>query len=430
MAIYPSRFEVIARALALAYLVAAPNQGAAQTVSPTELARSAVSARADEAERAIRALRALGPVGHAALLETHAADVRVLREGRSSDTLERLRHAIDVVSGQRDGHASGLYFHTDLDRALEEARRRRVPVLSLRLLGRLDEELSCANSRYFRTLLYPDETVSRTLRERFVLHVSTERPAPRITIDMGDGRTMTRTITGNSVHYVLDTRGRVIDALPGLYAPAQFLAALDAASRRVASCGGLDGARFSTCVVAAHRTALAELAAAWGRRRQADPSLPDFSVFTLAAPAPANPASARNAMATTISKMVVETPVLDRVARQPTPALADAVDFVAVTERDRIALGATTLALLRLKANGADVTELARTLVANATADGLRNEIVMHRPIHAMFMADESMTTFDAANARIYAEIFRTPASDPWLGLRAPDVWDAIESLR
>ncbi len=43
---------------------------------------------------------------------------------------------------------------------------------------------------------------------------------------MGDGRRIKRTITGNSIHYLLDQDGRVLDALPGIYSPAAFLRAL------------------------------------------------------------------------------------------------------------------------------------------------------------------------------------------------------------
>ena len=45
---------------------------------------------------------------------------------------------------------------------------------------------------------------------------------PIITIDMGDGREMVRTITGNSIHYVLDAKGRVVDGIPGLYGATRF----------------------------------------------------------------------------------------------------------------------------------------------------------------------------------------------------------------
>lgn len=415
-------------------------QPRARTAPPTrmhptsELALDAVSADADEASRAIRALRALGPEGHARLMQVHSAPLARLRAATTTTPeLERLRHAIDVVSGQRDGHASGLYFHDDLDAALAEARARGVPVVSLRMLGRLDEELSCANSRYFRTILYTDEAVGRALRERFVLHVSMERPAPRITIDMGDGRTMVRTITGNSVHYVLDVRGRVIDALPGLYSPAQFLAALAAASRRVSACGGAEGERFAACMRREHQAALAALSEAWSARRARDPSLPTYDVLVRAFTSAAEPGelpSAREAMATTVSKMLVEAPVLDRVVPTPTPSRGDPVDFVAVTAAERRPLGAQALALLRLKSGQTDVTALAASLVRNATADGLRNEVAMHRRIHGFFVEAPDQVAFDAVNARVYTEIFLTPAADPWLGLRADDAWDAIERLR
>ena len=51
---------------------------------------------------------------------------------------------------------------------------------------------------------------------------------PKITIDFGDGRVVQRTITGNSIHYVLDANGRVIDGIPGLYGPAEFLRLIQA----------------------------------------------------------------------------------------------------------------------------------------------------------------------------------------------------------
>ena len=74
------------------------------------------------------------------------------------------------------------------------------------MLGRLDEDLSCANSRLFRATLYANQDVSAFLREHFVLYWSSERPVPRVTIDYGDGRRLERTTTGNSAHYVLDER--------------------------------------------------------------------------------------------------------------------------------------------------------------------------------------------------------------------------------
>src|SRR3989442_706572 len=64
--------------------------------------------------------------------------------------------------------------------------------------------------------------VSKFLREIFVLHWKSVRPVPKVTIDFGDGRVVERTITGNSIHYVLDGDGNVIDGIPGLYGPEAF----------------------------------------------------------------------------------------------------------------------------------------------------------------------------------------------------------------
>jgi hypothetical protein len=110
--------------------------------------------------------RQLGPRGLDAYLATHGPAPAA---------------ALDAVCAQQDAHTSLLYWFTDLSGALAEAQRARKPVLSLRLLGRLDEELSCANSRFFRKLLYPDPRINQRLREDFVLHWQSVRPVPRVT---------------------------------------------------------------------------------------------------------------------------------------------------------------------------------------------------------------------------------------------------------
>lgn len=158
--------------------------------------------------------RRMGPSGLDAFLARHG--------GSASAQL-------DAVCAQKDAHTALLYWFTDLDAAIIEARRTRRPILSLRLLGRLDDELSCANSRFFRKALYVDPAINQLLRQRFVLHWQSVRPVPLVTIDFGDGRRLTRTLTGNSAHLVLDPTGRAVDALPGLFAADVFARLLDAA---------------------------------------------------------------------------------------------------------------------------------------------------------------------------------------------------------
>ena len=126
------------------------------------------------------------------------------------------------LRGQRDAVHSRLFWYTDLDRAVAAAESSRRPILSLRLLGRLDEELSCANSRFFRTVLYPDPEINQLLSERFVLHWESVRPVPRVTIDLGNGNVLQQTIAGDSAHYVLTPEGEVVDAIPGAHGPQTF----------------------------------------------------------------------------------------------------------------------------------------------------------------------------------------------------------------
>jgi hypothetical protein len=121
-----------------------------------------------------------------------------------------------------------LDWHTDIHAAITDAKRTKRPILSLRLLGRLDVEFSCANSRYFRTLLYPEPRV-REAMSGFVLHWQSLRPVPKVTIDFGNGRMLVRTITGNSLHAVLRSDGTPVDAILGLLSRDAFVSALERA---------------------------------------------------------------------------------------------------------------------------------------------------------------------------------------------------------
>ncbi len=204
----------------------------AKTPAASELSTLAAAALAGDST-AIQKLRAAGPPGLEALFEAGKDGITALRQNESrleAPENAQLRAALDGVARQRDAFASGLYWFTDLDAAKAEAKKTQRPILSLRLLGNLDDEFSCANSRFFRTSLYANRSVSHILRHGFVLHWKSVRPVPVLTIDMGDGRRIKRTITGNSIHYVLDADGHVLDALPGNYSPAAFLAALNHAA--------------------------------------------------------------------------------------------------------------------------------------------------------------------------------------------------------
>src|SRR5262245_58075539 len=118
------------------------------------LAVRAVSPDPAQAQDAISKLRDAGPPGLLALVKAHTQQIQI-RSGHSRGPLlgnplpddpawERLRAALDAVGQQRDCHASQLYWYTDIEQAKVAAKASGKPILSLRLLGRLDEEFSCA----------------------------------------------------------------------------------------------------------------------------------------------------------------------------------------------------------------------------------------------------------------------------------------------
>ena len=85
---------------------------------------------------------------------------------------------IDETGGQKYCTASRIFWYTDFQAATRAAQASGKPILSLRMLGKLTDEYSCANSRFFRTTLYANAEISNLLREKFVLHWSSVRPVP------------------------------------------------------------------------------------------------------------------------------------------------------------------------------------------------------------------------------------------------------------
>ena len=358
----------------------------------------------------------MGAEGLDALLKTHAD---LLARGPGSKAWPRLRAALDQVAGQYDAQTARLYWYTDLEAAKAAAARLDRPILSLRLLGRLDEDLSCANSRLFRAVLYADPAVRRMLHEHFVLHWSSERPAPRMTIDYGDGRVLVRTITGNSAHSVLDAQGRTIDVIPGLWGPAAFVAALDEAA-----------------ALAAGKPARPRLAGeaeeemlAWDRER------------------PAGVPTARDAARRTRSKMGIQLSTIaaldggpsvtdDARRRAPDPD----VEAIVARERATVVLSAETRTLLRAKEGpgsgapdaGAAGDPAAEARFARKIArleDSVARDQAFNRYVLQPRIRDWLRTDPKAAddrvelNRRLYTEAFLTPADDPWMGLIDAEVF-------
>jgi hypothetical protein len=374
------------------------------------------------AQQSITALRNYGPAGLKALLQAYD---RAPSPG--------LIPAIDSVAGQRGALVSRLFWYTDFDQAKAAAKAENKPILYLRLMGKLTDEYSCANSRFFRTVLYSNTDISGMLRNDFVLVWVSERPVPVVTVDYGDGRVLKRTLTGNSIHYILDSDGRVMDALPGLYGPRVFASAL-MSGRSLASSSKRNPQILPRYL---DRTD-DDLLRAW----QSDMALAGSQepiVNTVVAPAVAGKAPlAPAAMRRAISKGFVETPLLAQIDPRFVDLLnqsidkADAATWEKVAERhiDDARLDASSIAVIRAQNPDAykDPAALDR-LVAHfqhlIALDTVHNDYQLRRQIIAWLRVTPGKISVEDLNQRVYADLFLTPKSDPWLGL-APDEYCAL----
>ncbi len=416
--------------------------------------RWAIDALGDDptaAAWAISLLREMGPPGLAAFSaahETRLAQLRVtpacLYEVNSPE--RRLAQALDQIAGQRDAASAGLYWHQDLAQARLHAEREGKSILSLRLLGKLTDELSCANSRFFRTIVYADPKIADFLRGEFILHWQSVRPAPKITVDFGDGRRLERTITGNSAHYVLDYRGRVIDVLPGLYSPQAFLRELRRAAEVAESLGSADDALHNDLLGAYHRNRQAELAreisalsprargevigGAWAPTEfSADLDIPvpkgstEWPLVRAVTPdsLPDIPAEQEPQGYEGISS--IDSHILDQLVEREFQGTVFSPQSEILIRAKIASIPKEYLPNRRQAALEIVIAKLRRAVAV----DTARNEYDFHRQIHD-WLAVEPASDLDQLNDRVYAELFRSPNTDPWLGLLNLEAFSAIDN--
>ena len=425
-----------------------------------DLVARAIGDDSDTRQNAIAQLRAAGPDGLKALMDANADAIRSHRAsaGSASATNDarwlRISAAIDAVAAQKDAWASGLYWYTDLEAAKKAARETGRPIVSLRLLGRLDSEFSCANSRFFRTVLYANAEVSKVLSERFILHWQSVRPVPKVTLDFGDGRVVERTITGNSIHYVLAADERVIDGIPGLYGPKAFLRQLDDAAQHARAGSNAAGvAELQQWHALRATKALAEWDAdlqAIGASRATSSDAVNDRPIARADRAHAAPPPAIAAAPLAVGKGKVELRMVAAITpdlRSLESATADNVwEKLAALHAEDAKLDGGSRALLASK--HPDALEAGRLTTAKAIVenplvkiirnfersiaeDTVRNEYTFHRQIHewlARGALPDGKPASDVAllNERVYADLFLTPSSDPWLGLVPTGTYSAL----
>jgi len=72
-------------------------------------------------------------------------------------------------------------------------------------------------------VLFSSDSVASAINSAFEPVWESVRPVPIVTIDFGNGHTITRTLHGNIATYLCNAEGAVFDILPGIYEPAEYL---------------------------------------------------------------------------------------------------------------------------------------------------------------------------------------------------------------
>lgn len=419
------------RFLSLFLLIFISTQLSFATEPVEALARKAVSGDA----AAIEELRSLGPAGLEALRAQYAGEIKAHIANPTAPADEQWRRitaALDAVAQQKNSYIAGLYWYTDLEAAKKASQALGKPILSLRLLGKLTDEFSCANSRFFRTVLYPNDEVSAVLHDRFVLHWRSVRPVPTVTIDFGDGRKLERTLAGNSIHYILDSQARPLDALPGLYGPRAFVRGLANAEKLFQSLAGKSEQERAWMLRDYYGKQHNQIAAAWtidtGKIGGTVPK--GFKV---------SPGSdGKNALSIAplaVTKAITEVNILQGMNRS-TDELNKITDEAAWRKIAQLhpsdaELDNRSIVLIRRQnplLTEADLAHLRTKFQELIALDTVRNEYLMHTKLYTWLMKDPARDDVEKLNEKVYESLFLTPSSDPWLGLFSPEVYTALDN--
>jgi hypothetical protein len=261
---------------------------------------------------------------------------------------------------------------------------------------------------------------------------------------------------------VLDERGRVIDAIPGLMGPTPFFSALSSASQFHRTLAGASDELFSKRSFAYHTERERSLLEAWKSELAAlrisvsskDARALDAQTSRLLAarqtaaslPVPAAIAGVRAA-----GKGVVEGPLVRAVAPLPTFTSNDLRErttpevWTRLAERhqhseDAPKLSRASRALMRelspraldpnakpaaLTDEGFDalVARFEKLLAVDTQRNRLELGLALHQRLAAFPNED-----FQELNRWVYSTVFLTPRSDPWLGLTADGEFTALPS--
>jgi hypothetical protein len=153
----------------------------------------------------------------------------------------------------------------------------------------------------------------------------------------------------------------------------------------------------------------------------------------------ASKAQAPQAMRLTVSKMLVEAPMLRAISPDFAAALDQSIDNLDEKTWQKIAslhagdatLDDQSIAVIRSQnpVAYADPAALDRTVQQfqkTIAEDSVRDNYQLRRQVLAWLRQSPTPVAVDDLNSRVYSELFLTPRNDPWLGLAPQGVYTAL----
>lgn len=286
---------------------------------------------------------------------------------------------------------NGVDWRNTMAPAIREAKKTGKPILLLSMFGRIDEKMPCANARTLRATLFKDPAFMSLVKNRVIPAWEMVRKVPKVTIDLGDGKTLVRTVRGNAVMYLCNAEGKVVDAFPGVYTAGDFMPLIES------SLASLVRAKTQE-VLAYHDQEAAKTANALRTRA-------------------------------TVGKSVMESPTLDLMgALQSQGAQPDLGQKVSDPKRLRYLRAAATVTDSSLAPGRVDTVlkRIQPKLDASDPRVGLevmkidsRINVERVRPvIHAWLASLTELPTPNEAREAVLINILKIPYKDPYWGLK------------
>ena len=199
-------------------------------------------------------------------------------------------------------------------------------------------------------------------------------PVPKVTIELGNGRKLERTLGGNIITYIVSADGEVYDAYPGVYTPLDYLTEIQKTLNFVKQ------TPEPSKIILWHRDQFSDL------------------VFD-------------EQQRITFSKALVESPLLKALEIGPANDRTKKNNFHDIS-KDPATVQELSAALLKYKSQ--DPHEIGRMAVE---VDSKNNLKLMRPAVHALYSKMESLPKVNAFRDIIYEQLLHIPLNDPYLGL-------------